>query len=174
MKPERTGTGVLHTKSKQGEDHEYDYSWELDAHRDGVTNGSKEMWCFSIVEAGDLFQFEIVDEGTYLRVQNVDRNGCARYEAKGIPEAFIRLVHLMFQVPIGSSRELLVKSQSHPALLVSVEKHSEDAGKIWKRLVDSGEAYRDESEGRYFYPRQPSVAMRTLQFEKAEGLKSEL
>jgi hypothetical protein len=152
IKPERTGTGVLHTKCKHERDHEYSFSWELDAHRDGVTNAVKDMWCFSIVEDGDLFQFEIVDEGTYMRVQNIDKNECERYGAKGIPEAFIRLTHRMFQLSIGSSKELFVESKTHPGVLVSAEKHSEDAGKLWKRLVGWGEAYKDETEGRYFYP----------------------
>ena len=154
MKPEREGTGVLHTICKQGNSLDFEFSWCIETHRDGVTNDAKDMWCFSIEQNGDLFQFEIVDEGAYMRVQHLDRNGSDRYEAKGIPEAFIRLAHQMFQIPIGSSKELLVKSKDYPGVMVSAEKHSSDARKVWQRLVGWGEAYMDEAEGRYFYPIQ--------------------
>jgi hypothetical protein len=161
MKPERKGTGVLHTKCKGGGDHEYKIFWELENHRDGVTNDAKEKWCYSINEDSELFQFEIVDEGTYMRVQEIRNNGNVRYSAKGIPEAFIRRAYEMFQIPIGSSKQLFVDK-------ILAEQHSKDAGKVWKRLVSWGEAYRDDIEERYFYPNERRAAPVVLAEPEAE------
>jgi len=154
MKLEKTGNGVLNTECKQGEKHMYHFSWVQETHRDAVTFATKDKWCFSIVEQHEMFQFDLVEEEDFMRVEHMDRNGHVRYSARGIPEAFIRLSHQMFQRPIGSSRELLVEAVSRPGLKVFAERHSDDAEKVWKRLVTRGEAYRNDSAERFFFRRR--------------------
>jgi len=153
MKPNPTGQGILHTKCILKHDHEFAFSWELETFRDGATNAAKDYWCFSVVEDKEAFQFELVDEGNYMRVQNMHNNGHDRYKAKGIPEAFIRLSYDLFKIPIGSSREGCIGSQAAPKMWVKPEQQSPSATKAWERLVSSGEAYKDENQQRFFYPK---------------------
>jgi hypothetical protein len=158
MKLEKTGTGVLNTECEQGEKHMYDFSWVQETHRDAVTFATKDKWCFSIVEQDEIFQFDLVEEKDFMRVEHMDRNGHVRYSARGIPEAFIRLAHEMFQRPIGSSRELLAEAVSPPGMKVFAERHSGHAEKVWKRLVTRGEAYRNDSAERFFFPKKMGTA----------------
>jgi len=156
MKPVPPAEGVIRTVDKDGVSHEFPFTCEEDSHEGDNAYDRLVMWAFRIQLENDLFQYELVDENSRMRVQMMTRNDCDRYLAKGIPEAFIRLSFEIFRLPIVSSKNEVRRSPFNPLLEEFTEQHSPDADRVWKRLVSGGEAYFDESEGRYCHPRPKS------------------
>jgi hypothetical protein len=129
----------------------YNYTCEEDSHFEGNASDRKIKWCFVITIENDVFQFDLVDESDFMRVEMMNRNDCERYKARGITEEFIRLGYQLFNLPICSSARLRPQNGPNGIKLVA-EQHSDDAAKVWKRLVNRGEAFFDEKMGRYVYP----------------------
>ena len=148
LRPQKTGQLVA--TGRDGQTETYQYFCEEDAHLVGAGYESKTKWCFSIVAEQDVFNFDLVVEDSFMRVEMMNRNDCDRYKARGIPEAFIRLSDQLFRIPICSSKR--AEPQSGTLGLKSVEEqHSEDAAKVWRRLVASREAYFDDRRQRFVY-----------------------
>jgi hypothetical protein len=150
VKPEPPTHGQLSATGKDGQTVSYEYTCERDTHLTGGYE-SKTKWCFSILIEQDVFQFDLVDEGSFMRVEMMSRQGCERYKARGIAEAFIRLSSQIFCIPIRSSTPACPKISSSGVPIVE-ELHSEDARKVWKRLVARNEAYYDDETQRFTYP----------------------
>lgn len=154
MKPHPLENGTLVARGKNGIEVTYRYCCEEDTHLVGSTGcQTKTKWCFSIVEENDVFNFDLVDEERFMRVEMMTRNNSDRFKARGIPEAFIRLSHQIFQLPICSSIALPPQYSSLGIECVE-EQHSNDARKVWQRLVASKEAYFDDARQRFTYPIQ--------------------
>lgn len=149
MKTTPAESGILHTTDKDGRAHDFPYTCEKDTHEGDRPYERRIKWSFIILVENDVFQFDVVDEQTRMRVELMDRNRCERYKAKGIPEAFIRLSHKIFELPVVSSKYEVKQSAFDPRLSESAEKRSPDANRVWERLVSSGEASFDDDESRY-------------------------
>ena len=151
MKPEPSSEGQLSAIGRDGQTVPYKYTCERNTHLTGDGHEPKTKWCFLILIEQDVFQFDLVDEESFMRVEMITRNGCKRYKARGIPEAFIRLSHQIFRLPICSS--VRAQPQSSSSGIESVaEQHSEDARKLWQRLVASNDAYWNDENQRFTYP----------------------
>jgi hypothetical protein len=151
MNPRPPEHGKVIATGKDGETVTYHYSCSEDTHLVGEGYDSKTKWCFEIVIEQELFQFDLVDEGSFMRVEMMNRHGYERYKARGIPEAFIRLSHRIVVLPVCSSKNPNTQSCSMRIGFVE-EQHSRDATKVWKRLVASNEAYYDDKMQRFVYP----------------------
>jgi len=152
MKPIPPERGQLQATGQDGNTVAYEFVCEQDTHLSGDGYDTMTKWCFLIVIEQDIFQFDLVDEGSFMRVEMMNRNGCERYKARGITEAFIRLSHQIFGVPICSS--VRAEPQSTSSSLTTVEEqHSDDARKVWQRLVASNEACYDDDKKRFVYPK---------------------
>ena len=152
MKPTPPESGQLLARGKEGSAVTYQYFCERDTHLVDTTGyQTRAKWCFIIIEENDVFNFDLVDEEKFMRVEMMTRNECSRYKARGIPEAFIRLSHQIFKLPICSS----VRAQPQPSssgLATVTEQQSDDAKKVWSRLVATNEAYYDNEQRRFIYP----------------------
>jgi hypothetical protein len=152
MKPTPPESGQLVARGKDGSEVTYQYSCEGDTHLVEMTGyQTKPKWCFTIIEEDDVFNFDLVDEENFMRVEMMNRNGCERYKKRGITEAFIRLCHHIFGVPICSSIRAQHQLSSNGIASVA-EQHSAGARKVWEGLVASGEAYFDNEKQRFTYP----------------------
>jgi len=152
MKPSPPENGQLIATGKDGQTVIYEYSCEPELHIPLNGYDPRTKWSFVILIEQDVFQFDLVDEGDFMRVEMMNRNNCERYKARGIPEAFIRLSHELFKVPICSSKQSIVQSVSMGIGYVD-EQHSADATKVWRRLVSTNEAYFDAEKQRFVYAR---------------------
>jgi len=144
-------SGLLTAIGKDGQKSVYEYFCDEDTHRTDDSDEPKTKWSFYINEHGDIFNFDLVDEGNFMRVEMVNRNGCDIYEKKGIPDAFIRLSHQIFNIPIHSSSK--ARAIINPnGIGQANEQLSDDAEAVWLRLVAKKEASYDESAMHYSHP----------------------
>ena len=117
----------------------------------GCGNESQKKLYFHIAIDQDVFDFHLIEEGTYLRVVMMNRNNSERYKARGISEAFIRLSYELFRLPIYSSRNVDLE----PSALGNADEpewQTDHAKKVWQRLVASHEAYYNDDLKRFVYP----------------------
>jgi len=143
-------SGQLTAKAKDGQTITYTYCCEKESHPTEGEGEPKTKWCFYIQIDQDIFEFHLVDEGSFMRVEMMNNNGCEQYKARGIPEAFIRLSHDVFETPICSSKPSIIKRNSKGIERVD-QQRSPEAEKVWERLVASKEAYYDESSLHFVY-----------------------
>lgn len=144
--------GQLEATGKDGQKVIFHYTCEEDTHLSGETGYESQLkWCFCIVEENDVFNFDLVDEGGFMRVEMMNRNGCERYKARGITEAFIRLSSQIFGVPICSSTRARPRPSSSGIASVA-EQHSDAARTVWQTLVAGNEAYYDNDQQRFIFP----------------------
>jgi hypothetical protein len=112
-------------------------------------NESEETWIYRVysIESStkEFFEFHVrrINETTGKVVMMIHHNVEA-YIAKGIPERMIEEAHTVLNLEIMSS------TNSEENKMFENEYITDEAKKVWKRLLDKGKAFWDEND-RVFY-----------------------